>query len=57
VKILRDDLQAFPLGSMRLVNVSHLEIAVRVGDQDPLFIKPGESGQQKLEGGEKSREG
>jgi len=51
VKIVRDDLQAFPLGSMRLVNVSHLEIAVKVGDQDPVFIKSGESSQQKLKEG------
>lgn len=51
VKFVRDDLQAFPLGSMRLVNVSHLEIALKVGDQDPVSIKPGESSQQKLKEG------
>jgi len=52
VKILRDDLRAFPLGSMRLVNVSHLEVAVKLADQDSVFIKPGESSQLKLKEGD-----
>lgn len=50
-KVVRDDLQAFPLGTMRLVNVSHMEVVVKVGEEAPVFIKPGESSHQTLQEG------
>ena len=51
MKVVRDDLEAFPMESMRLVNVSHLDVAIRVGDGERIFIKPGESHQQRLKEG------
>ena len=41
IKVLRDDLTVFPLGTMRFVNLAHLKVLTKIGDAEPLLVEPG----------------
>ncbi|MDA7882376.1 hypothetical protein N9A94_08740 [Akkermansiaceae bacterium] len=43
LKIFRDDLTVFPLGTMRFANVSLNDVLIKVNDQEPFLVKPGDA--------------
>ena len=52
VKVLPEDVRSFPLGTIRLANLSDREVAVRIGDEKAFKVKAGKVVLKPMKAGE-----
>ena len=43
LQVFRDDLTVFPLGTMRFVNAGVLKMLVKINEEEPFMVKPGDA--------------
>ena len=52
VKVLPEDVRSFPLGTIRLANLSDREVAVRIGDEKAFKVEAGKVVLKPMKAGE-----